>query len=157
MAHQLTVGVSIEMADGKPLHMGEQIRANLVQSSRGDVHHEPAVYIGRQGPRQINASHESQHADKPGKIRVFMADKRHDVYIDQWFEKISSRNAGRCADYYPYDHQRQLQAVAIHIGKDSLNRLFCILRFGHSHPAPMSRSCHVKPPPSAGIRRLPCR
>jgi hypothetical protein len=76
-AHQFAVGVTVEVAKGQLLHFGEQVPAEGVAGTLGDLHHEAALPVGRHHADQVDAGQYHQRTRQAGEIA------RKDVVIDQ--------------------------------------------------------------------------
>ncbi len=71
--HDVTVGVGIEVGNRQCFHMPEQPFTDIVESTQGNVDHQPVPDPGGQNTRQVNPCHSGNGLEQSAEIRVALA------------------------------------------------------------------------------------
>ena len=122
-AHQLAVGVGVEVFQRQSLHPFKEIRPDFRHTGLGDMHHNPGVAKRAHRPGNIHCRHEAQHFRKPRKI------SGQDIVIDQGLDKIGAPHGAGGADTKQHYHHRQQRFVPPQVTHQLPQRAADILRF----------------------------
>ena len=136
-AHQLPVGVGVEIFQRKLLYMGKQIGADLLHHRLGSVDHQLVVPEARQRSCSVHHSHKDNHPDQAGDILL-----QH-ISIDHRLQQIRSVNIGQSAHCHKHGDRGHRHLMAAQIAEDPCNGFSRIFR-----PFITGCPCHYRFAPS---------
>ena len=144
MAHQIAVGMGVEIADGQPLHAREHFIADLFQDALRDRHHHPVIQEGGGDAHQIDQRHLQKRTRQPGEHRCRFEQQRRDIVVDQRLQEHRTCYARHRGEQDAHQHHAELDSIAVpdimQQPRESLFRVFAASAAGHL--AAVSRTAH---------------
>ena len=111
-AHQLAVGVGVEVFQRQLLHPLKQIRPDPGHAGLRDVHHNPGVAEGADRPRDVYRRHQAQHPRQAREI------PRQDIVVDQGLDEVGAPHGAGGAEAQQRHHHRQQRLIAPQVGHE---------------------------------------
>jgi len=93
-AHDIAVGMRVEIPERKRLHMREHFIAYFFQSSLLDDHHNPIIKQGGKHADKIKKAHEENCFEKAIKYGMCLSKQRNDVFVDQNLQEQGASRVG---------------------------------------------------------------
>ena len=111
-AHELAVGVGVEVLQGQILHPVKEIGTDLGHRVLGHMHHDAGIAEGAGRAGDIHRPHKGQHFGKAGEIT------RKDIVVDEGLDEIRSAHGAGGADDQQAGHQNQMGLIAPQIAHE---------------------------------------
>ena len=154
MAHQIAVGMRIEVANRQLLHMREHLVTHLFEHALRNADHQPVVDKRSCNADEIDHRHAHQRMQQTGKHRRCLQQQRRNIVVDQAFEEHGACHVCHSRQQNADEYNHKLYAVALlnifHKTSERLFRIFAALAAHHASAAAGSahlRSCHYFSPP----------
>ena len=93
--------MGVEIPQGQPLHLVEQVLPDLSHSVLGHMDHDAGIGVGAGSTRHIDRRHKAQHFGKARKITG------QDIVVDEGLEQVRSAHIAGGADDQQDHHQHQ--------------------------------------------------
>ena len=100
-AHELAVGVGVEVAQRQILHPGEEVPADGVGGLLGHADHDPGIAVAEQGRAEIDAGHKGQRPGQPGVV------PGNDALVDEGPEHIGPADGAGGIQHQAHRYHRQ--------------------------------------------------
>ena len=145
VAHEVAVGVGVEIADGERLHMLKHIVAHALEHALRNADHQPVIKESRCDADEVNARHRHQRMDKLGEHRRRLKQQRRNVIVDEVAEEHRAGNVRYRRENNADQHDTELNAVSpADIFHQTVERLFRVLAALAAHHAAAARSAHLR-------------
>ena len=154
VAHHVAVRVRVEVFERQRLHVREHVVADGFQRALRDDRHDAVVEQRGERADDVDDRHLAQGEEQAGEDRCGFEQERRNVIVDQPLQEQRGHDAGKGADRNADEHEDELEAVWLHIGKQPLQRLFVELlqAFLHGKPRAVRTWGHCRRLLSSGIR-----
>ena len=103
VAHDVAVGVHIEVADGEGLHVIEHIVPNVFEAALGNKDHEAAVSEGAQYAREVEGAHQAEDASESRENGICLFEEGRYVVIHEDLDEDGAAHVGEGRDEYAHD------------------------------------------------------
>ncbi|MPN05009.1 hypothetical protein SDC9_152258 [bioreactor metagenome] len=114
-AHQLAVGVGVEILQGQGLQLCKQVPPKGRHGALGNPNHHPGIGKAQSRAEKIDSPHHGQHFCKTGKIA------RENIVVDQRAHQIGPAHAARRAEENTNRHQHQPELIAAEVAHQLSN------------------------------------
>ena len=120
-AHEVAGLVGVEVAQGEPLQLIEQILTQGGHRALGHPHHDAGVHIGAQSRQHEHQPHQHQQLQQTGEVAG------EDVVVDGGLEEVAAGHGTHGAEQQADGHQHQQALIAAHIVQQLLHRTSQVL------------------------------
>ena len=147
-AHQLAVGMPVEVAQGQLLQAVKQLPAQDIAALLGQLGHEDGLNIGANGGDGIDAHELEDGLEQIGQHRLGIGPDRGSDMVDNRPHEVGACHRGqRCGHHADQGHKEQ-QRPAGQIGEHPQGGFLQVLGLLHTAPAPSGASMGISHCPS---------